>query len=232
MWIIYTDPRSRNFPLEIGSRSIASAQLCHDYDRITGYCKDGCPDYGSGGCPPHAPAVAQVAEKNPHGILIYAKFHSRFKPPELTADDFSLQDTVLSDMLNQLGYAILAEHKGQLFFLTCGHCQGCGQEACSYKLGEAACRLPERRAYSIAATGVDVTPTLKNVFDITLQWTKGGEQAEYIIKVMGLLSSDEELPGVIEQNLGRVLNRLDCIKWAGDSLDSPEPCQMLKDAQG
>lgn len=228
MWIIYTDPQDRDFPMEVGYRVIESARISHDYDRITGYCQDGCPDYGSGGCPPHAPAWSEVAAIHPHGILIYAKFLSRFKPSYLAADDFSLQDTVLSDFLNQLGYAILAEYEGDLFFVTCGHCQGCGEESCSYKQGEASCRRPERRAYSIAAAGVDVTPTLKNVFDIDLQWIKGENQAEYIIKVMGLFSADADLPMLIASQLSVVLNKLACLKW---KLDSPEARKTLHAAQ-
>lgn len=228
MWIIYTDSQGRNFPLEIGYRVIESAGISHDYDRITGYCRDGCPDYGSGGCPPHAPAWSVVAANHPYGILIYAKFLSRFKPSHLAADDFSLQDTVLSDFLNQLGYAILAEHEDGLFFVTCGHCQGCGEESCSYKQGEASCRRPECRAYSIAATGVDVTPTLKNIFGIDLQWTKGEKQAEYIIKVMGLLSADTDLPMQVASHLSVALNKLDCLKW---KLNSPEAIRILHTAQ-
>lgn len=227
MWIIYTDSQDRDFPLEVGCRVVESARISHDYERITGYCRDGCPDYGSGGCPPHAPRVAEVSFKYPYGILVYAKFMSRFKPSSMAADDFSLQDTVLSDFLNQLGYAILDQFGERLFFLTCGHCQGCGQEACSYKQDES-CRRPERRAYSIAATGVDVTPTLKNLFDIELQWIKGENQAEYIIKVMGLLSTDAHLPVFIAEQLTVALNSLECIKWP---LDSPEALNILEDAQ-
>lgn len=213
MWIIYTDQQGENYPLEIGFKLIDSSEICHDYDRITGYCREGCPDYASGGCPPYAPALAEVAVKYPYGILIYAKFLSRFKPAGMAAEDFRLQDLVLSDMLNQLGYAVIGQHPDGLFFLNCGHCQGCGTETCSFKLGEESCRKPERRAYSIAATGVDVTQTLKDVFDITLQWIKEGNQTEYIIKVMGLLSPDPELPQAIEQRLEPVLNSLECIKY-------------------
>lgn len=220
MWIIYTDSQGRDFPLEIGYRVIESARISHDYDRITGYCRDGCPDYGSGGCPPHAPAYSEVAANHPYVILIYAKFLSRFKPSHLAAEDFSLQDTVLSDFLNQLGYEILAEHEDGLFFLTCGHCQGCGQEICSYKQGQASCRRPERRAYSIAAAGVDVAPTLKNIFDIDLQWIKGENQAEYIIKVMGLLSTNADLPMLVASQLSVALNKLDCLKWKIDSIEA------------
>jgi predicted metal-binding protein len=228
MWIIYTDPHHPHIPLEIGYRVIKSARICHDYDRITGYCRDGCPDYGSGGCPPHAPAIAEAAQKNPHAILIYARFLSRFKPVEIARDDFSVQDNVLSNFLNQLGYAVMADYKDYLFFMTCGHCQGCGEEACSYILGEENCRHPQRRAYSVAGTGIDVTATLKDVFDITLQWNRGEKQAEYIIKVIGLLSQEAGMPTMIGQQLIAVINRLECIKWP---VGSPEARCFLKAAQ-
>ena len=43
MWIIYTDSKGHDYPLEIGYKLINSSAICHDYERITGYCRDGCP---------------------------------------------------------------------------------------------------------------------------------------------------------------------------------------------
>ena len=224
MWIIYTDSKGHDYPLEIGYKLINSSAICHDYERITGYCRDGCPDYGSGGCPPYAPSVEGVAQQYPFVIMIYAIFLSRFIPAELAPDDFSLQDVVLSDLLNQLGYAVLARYPEGVFFLTCGHCQGCGTETCSFKLGEEECRKPERRAYSIAATGGDVTQTLQDIFNITLQWIKGEQQTEYIIKVMGLLCADPQWPPGLEAELESLLNSLECVKYG---VDSPEARAVL-----
>lgn len=225
MWIIYTTQEGQHYPLEIDYKLINSTEIQHDYEQITSYCRDGCPDYGSGGCPPYAPALAEVAAKYPYGIMVYAKFFSRFKPPQLAADDFSLQDVVLSDILSQLGYAVLDQNRGDLFFLNCGHCRGCGDQPCSFKQGDETCREPERRAYSIAATGVDVSKTLQEVFGITLQWLKGNNEVEYIIKVMALLSPEQTLLQQIAQELRPTFNSLACIRLpigsrvAGDILE-------------
>lgn len=211
MWVIYTGQNGSHYPLEVDYRLIRTTDIRHDYERITSYCRDGCPDYASGGCPPFAPPLPRIAEKYPYGIMIYAKFLSRFKPSELAWDDFSLQDVVLSDMLGQLGYAILARG-GPLFFLNCGHCRGCGDLPCSVKEGDEDCRKPESRAYSIAATGVDVSATLKEVFNIDLQWIKAGQEVEYTIKVMALLSPDRTAPGMIAQQLQPAIDGLACIR--------------------
>lgn len=225
MWIIYTNQEGQHYPLEIDYKLIRSTEIQHDYERITSYCRDGCPDYASGGCPPYAPPLAQVTANYPYGIMVYAKFLSRFKPPELAVDDFSLQDVVLSDILGQLGYAVLAQNRGDLFFLNCGHCHGCGDQKCSFKLGEETCREPERRAYSIAATGVDVSRTLQEVFGVTLQWIKGDNQVEYIIKVMALLSPDPILPEQIAQELRPTFNSLACTRL---SIGSSEAGAVLE----
>lgn len=228
MWIVYTDPRGRHYPLDIGYRLISTAQIEHDYEQITSYCRDGCPDYASGGCPPYAPRLAEVAPKYPFGIMVYAKFLNRFKPQELAGDDYSLQDMVLSDILGQLGYAILARNRGELFFLNCGHCRGCGELPCSFKPGQEYCRKPELRAYSIAATGVDVAETLKKVFGITLQWTKGDNQVEYIIKVMALLCSAAIVPQQIAGGLLTILNSLDCIQLPVGSKEARKILEQMQ----
>ncbi len=218
MWVVYTAEKGQRYPLQVGYKLISSGQIRHDYERITSYCRNGCPDYGSGGCPPHAPRLDTVVSAYPYALMVYAKFLSRFKPPELAVDDFSLQDVILSDVLGRFGYAALSQNRGGLFFLNCGHCRGCGDEPCTFKMEQESCRKPERRAYSIAATGVDVTKTLEEVFGITLLWGQADQQVEYIIKVMALLSPDPSIPQQIAQDLPLIFSRLDCVEGGGRAI--------------
>lgn len=216
MWYIYTSHEGRHFPLEFGFKAIKSSEIHHDYDRLVAYCRDGCRSYNSGGCPPWAPRFEEVATRYPLGVLVFARFFTRYLPEvcKSSADaveKYDFQDIILSNMLSKLGYALIQDLTGQVFFLSPGHCHGCKEQPCSFTQGERECRKPDRRSYSVSATGIDVQPTLRSIFNIELQWHSGGDyQVEYTLKVMGFLVRNHRLQNLILDRIIPSLQGLPC----------------------
>jgi len=220
MWYIYTASSGNNYPIEIGYRAVGAGDVVHDYEFITSLCKNGCRSYNSGGCPPWAPRFEDIEACYPYGVLVYAKFLSKFsplKPGYVKKIDmlFGFQDMILSKLLTQLGYVVTDKCAENVLFLNNGHCRGCDIQECSFKLGESYCRYPERRTYSIGATGVDVSSTLKNVFGIELQWYTEDtyDRVEYITKMVGFFCQQFHMQNQVLDSIVNCLNALKSTKF-------------------
>ncbi|HWP96870.1 MAG TPA: DUF2284 domain-containing protein [Syntrophomonadaceae bacterium] len=213
MWYIYTTGGGSHYPLELGYRAMSSAEIVHDYDRLTIFCKDGCESYNSGGCPPWAPRFEVVQEQYPYAVLVFARFYTRFLPEQFRSSPnpsthYRFQDIILTRLLSHLGYRVRSSCGGQAIFLNAGHCPGCGDTPCSFLLGEQSCRNSRARVFNIGATGIDAEATMRKFFGIQLQWqTRGAHQeVEYIIKVMGFFTTNsreqnnilDQIPGALK----------------------------------
>lgn len=218
--IIYSTQNGNHYPLEIKSSLISSNEVVHDYTRITNYCKTGCKNFNSGGgCPPKAPAFSKIAEQFPYGYIICAIFSSKWKPQKVKESTsqyihFRFQDVILSKFLTNLGYTI-KEHIGSgCLFLNNGYCMGCGNKKCSFKSGENICKNPQKRTFSLEATGVDVEATLANIFDLKLQWykNKNYNEVQYMAKSIGLFVDSKEKQTLIHESLCDCLQTLPSTK--------------------
>ncbi len=220
MWYIYTSRKGNNYPLEFGYRAIETGEIKHNYAQITDFCKKGCENYGSGGCPPWAPAFADIQTQYKHGILVFARFFSRYKPDNFAGCDipylqYSFQDIVLSSLLTQLGYQVKKFIPEDVLFLNSGHCMGCGLLTCSFLKGELYCRNPQRRTYAIGATGVEVIFLLNHAFGINLEWytADNQQQVNCITKTMGFFCQGRAVQNQIMDNMISNLNALPCSRF-------------------
>ncbi len=234
MWYVYSTGGGRHIPLEFGYKAVLSAQIKHDYKRFNKLCQEGCPSYGSGGCPPWAPSFGSLQDVFPHSVLIFARFFSRFVPDQYkTLSQFCrpycFQDIILSNLLNNLGYFFAKKLGSKIQFLTCGHCAGCAQSACSVTRQKDKCCNPANRAYSISATGIDIGITLAEILGIQLQWHDFGKdlEADNIFKIIVLLSVDVAVQNHIMNQIPEVLNMLPCTKI---NLYSPYQSSYLRTA--
>ncbi len=220
MWYIYTSKEGNNYPLELGYQAIESREVKHNYEQITGFCKEGCESYGSGGCPPWAPPFADIQAQYAYGVLIFASFFSRYKPtkfllPNIPYFQYRFQNIILSNLLTELGYQIKKCIAEDTVFLNSGHCMGCGLQSCSFLQGEAYCRNPQRRTYGIDAAGVEVVALLHSVFGINLQWHSDDNQQQVnsITKTIGLFCKDREVQNQIMDDMITNLNSLPCSRY-------------------
>jgi predicted metal-binding protein len=220
MWYIYSTQDGKHYPIEIKYSLIPSIEILHDYARITNYCKTGCKNYNqSGGCPPRAPMFSQIAEQFPYGYIICAIFSSKWKPRKVKESTskyihFRFQDIVLSTFLTNLGYTIREGICSRIFFLNNGYCMGCGNKKCNFKSGANSCSNPQKRTFSLEATGVDVEATVAKLFDIKLQWYRNNNfnDVEYMAKSIGLFVDSEEKQLQINESLSDYLQVLPSTK--------------------
>lgn len=216
MQYIYTTGKRDSYPIELNFKAIASRDMIADYVRVTGYCKSGCKNYNyAGGCPPLAPNFELLREQYPFGVLIYARLYSEFKPDKVKASKkvyihYRFQDIILSNLLTNLGYALIRKNGSDVRFLNNGYCMGCGQKKCNFKLGNNFCKNPDRRTFSLEASGVDVEASLKIIFNIELQWYDkfNYEAVEHMTKAIGLFCKTEDRQVNITDSLISCLNDL------------------------
>ena len=200
MQYVYSTQNGHQYPLELRHSMIAANSVVHDYERITDICKIGCKNYNrGGGCPPRAPKFSQIAAQYPYGYIICAIFYSKWKPPKVRESKssyihYSFQDMILSRFLTNLGYALKERVGMGVFFLSNGHCRGCGNKKCSFKNGQDFCQNPQKRTFSLESTGVDVEATVARLFDLKLQWYKNNNynEVEYMAKSIGLFAVSQE----------------------------------------
>ncbi|MDD2498353.1 MAG: DUF2284 domain-containing protein [Desulfitobacteriaceae bacterium] len=209
MWYIYSTQNGNHYPLELKYSSISSDEVVHDYARITNFCKTRCKNFNNGGgCPPKAPMFSRIAEQFPYGFIICAVFSSKWKPQRVKESTkpyihFRFQDIILSRFLTSLGYTMKDRIGSGIFFLNNGYCMGCGNKKCSFKSGEDFCKNPQKRTFSLEATGVDVEATLANLFGLKLQWykNKNYNEVQYMAKSIGVFVDSKEKQTLLHESL-------------------------------
>lgn len=190
---LYKTYNGNEYPVELGFANISAEEVSCDYEYITGLCRQGCKNFNhSGGCPPFAPAFENIAEEYSSAILVFARLHSRYKTWRVWQSNnyyihYRFQDIILSNLLNKMGKWIRELFAQKIYFLGNGYCAGCGNRKCAYKEGVKKCRFPQKRTFSLEATGVNVEKTLKNVFGIELEWYNRNNfrQVNYLTKAIG-----------------------------------------------
>jgi predicted metal-binding protein len=216
MHYIYSTSKGNRYPIELGFKSITSNELISDYNRVIGYCQKGCKNYNyAGGCPPFAPNFELLRKIYPFGFIIYARLFSEFKPDKVKSSQkvyihYRFQDIILSNLLTNLGYELVKRNRKPIFFLNNGYCMGCGNKKCNFKLGNKFCANPNRRTFSLEACGVDVEASLKEIFNIELQWYSESNfnTVEHMTKAIALLCIDRRQQNEIASSLVECLNNL------------------------
>ena len=218
MYYLYTTGQGKTYPVEMGYQFIDSKDIVYNYEEITALCSS-CGNFNKGGgCPPLAPKFEKISENKDFGIIIYAKLDSIYKPEKVKKNNnyyihYRFQDVILSNLLTKLGYMIRDDFEDMLF-LNNGYCMGC-RSKCNFKKGENTCLKPERRTFSLEATGINVERTLKEQFDITLQWynKENYQEIDYMVKAIGLFYKNREYDQKIDQFFLNYLNSLSSTKY-------------------
>jgi predicted metal-binding protein len=200
-WYIYRSLSSGNiYPLEMGSLLCQVKDLVYEPEKVWAACVKGCSNYGTaGGCPPRSPKLRDVTSLENPVWLIYCRFWSKFKHEKVlashnTAIHWKFQDAILARLLANIGYKLAPILNGS--FLSTGYCMGCVGKKCNFKLGLDICRNPQKRTFSMEATGINVVETVKKLFDIDLYWySKGNTDVPYMLKCIAVFPEK-----VIEKN--------------------------------
>lgn len=186
METIYKAHNGNQYPIELYYEEIDSTDICYEPEKIECLCKQGCRNYGkSGGCPPLAPKFPQIIKFSDKYSLIIAKFNSQFKPEKVKncnnrAIHWKFQDGILARFMDRLGKDLVFRFGGM--YLGTGYCMGCPGKKCAIKLGDP-CRRPNRRTFSLEATGINVVKTVKSVFNEDFYWySKNNTDVPYMMK--------------------------------------------------
>ena len=174
-WVEYSTKSSSNkYPIEIGIKKVNYYDILVQPSLVRDLCKTGCKNYNNqGGCPPYSPVFTNIVRPDDSIFLVYGTFYPEYKTERVKASNspyihYSLQDQVLANLLNTIGIQLRDNHN--CLFLGTGYCMGCKGIKCSFKNGDSICRNPQKRTYSLEATGVNVSLTLHKEYNIQLQW--------------------------------------------------------------
>lgn len=236
MYYLYTTGQGNIYPIEFSYKFLKTTNIIYNYKKITGLCNS-CNNFNnSGGCPPLAPKFAEVAGKKQYSIIICAKLKSKYKTEKVKKSNnyyihYRSQDVILSHLLTNLGYEIRDSYKNKysILFLNNGYCMGCSSK-CNFKKGENYCLNPKRRTYSLEATGVNVEKTLKEQFNVKLQWynRENYREVDYMVKVIGFFYNNKSLHNIIRDNFISHLNNLKFTKYRIGSKDFIKKLSNLK----
>lgn len=190
--IIYNTGSGNSYPIEVNWSIVPYETIAYEPEAVEQLCKKGCKNYGkSGGCPPYAPKFEQFYENNKKYILLTGKFYSKYKTDKVKACKnraihWKFQDVVLARFSDRVGRALSHDLQGEFF--STGYCMGCPGKKCAIKLNEA-CRNPERRTFSMEATGINVVKTVKRNFGEDFFWySKENFDVPYMMKAILLTS--------------------------------------------
>jgi predicted metal-binding protein len=208
---LYRTHNGNEYPVELGFANISVKEISYDYEYITGLCRQGCKNFNhSGGCPPFAPTFEDIAGQYCDAILVFARLHSRYKTQRVWRSNnyyihYRFQDIILSNFLNKMGQKIREMFAPKIYFLGNGYCTGCGSRRCAYKEGVKKCRFPQKRTFSLEATGINVEKTLKDVFDLELEWYNRSNfrQVSYLTKAVGFFCCDPAMCGEVRIHLDK-----------------------------
>lgn len=197
MRIIYNTKKGNQYPLDIIVKDITVSDLVFEPDQVEEWCRTGCANFGkSGGCPPRAPALDKLYSMDTRAWLIACRFDSVYKPEKVknsnnSAIHWKFQDVILANFLNNLGHTLQEKTGGS--FLATGYCMGCPGKKCNFKLGSEHCRNPQKRTFSMEATGVNVVKTIKKSLNLDLYWySKGNIDIPYMVKCMAFFPRNVE----------------------------------------
>ncbi|WP_049755838.1 DUF2284 domain-containing protein [Desulforamulus reducens] len=194
-WYLYKSEASGIvYPLEFGIKKLKVSDLCYEPDVVWSWCEKGCKNFNNaGGCPPASPLLKTLYSDSDTVWLIYCLFWSKYKHEKVaksnnSAIHWKFQDAILARLLVNVGYALRTKFEGN--FLSTGYCMGCPGKKCNYKLGHKFCRNPQKRTYSMEATGINVVETLKKTTGIEMFWYKKGQtDIPYMLKCIAYFPS-------------------------------------------
>lgn len=191
--VVYKTMQGKPYPLDIGFAVVTSDQVSVDARATEEACRKGCRLYGrNGGCPPFAPHFHEIPGEEI--LILYAVLMTRDYPLGVLNGPYYSRwvfvETFMTPLTNRIGKMLARHLEG--YFLSSGNCQSCRPKRCAVK-DDMPCRNPQKRTFSLEATGVLVTDMMRDVFHIELQWWQRNNSLhipDYMIKVVGLKGTD------------------------------------------
>jgi predicted metal-binding protein len=180
---IIHDLPSGPIPVEILTKEIPTGLVKTDHKATRKACES-CGAFGKNwGCPPYSPRFERIAQDKL--LVVCAKIPVKSYPKTVLSSHSGIKmlfsETFLKPLTDKWGRALAESEHGM--FLSSGNCRACRK--CAKKEGKR-CRSPERRTFSLEATGVLVTQLVEDVFGFPLQWWGRESTPEYMCKVVAV----------------------------------------------
>jgi len=180
----------------IGFGAISSKVVPHNKDLTSRACQIGCRLYGkNGGCPPFSPNYPSFARRFPYANVLFVHMSVSDFPQKIRQGNFyvrwSFVEVLQGNFIKKLGSMLHSRIGG--YFLSAGHCTGCGKKACQMNANKE-CQSPTKREFSMESTGVLVTDLMEELFGIPLVWFSQDPEdnlPEYMIKSCMILTPDK-----------------------------------------
>lgn len=197
--LISTPTGRRNISVFAGNIYIGLVSV--DYGSFSGKCKQSCCNYNIKlCCPPHSPRFETLAPDNQwlHVICLRMALDQlpSFKNPYHRV---RMANVMLKSRLTRVLLAWRAANPED-YVLGSGACRACKRCAA---IDELPCKKPEKRIYSLEATGVNCEHLVKACFGFGLEWYSPGRPCSTTLVVGGILSERQHLP-----ELARLIHNL------------------------
>lgn len=167
---------------EYFSKFIEKEKIKTDNHLFSKMCKKGCKNYGKKhSCPPSAPPFENLIRSYDGLFVIMLKCSLK----EIKSTEYNkvrIANAAIKARIIRLMQHL--KEQSNTSFLSTGACNLC--KPCKLKIKKA-CAHPEKRRYSLEATGADCNALTKELFKIQLLWYKNKKAPEYTCTVCGLI---------------------------------------------
>lgn len=169
--------------------------LLTDYEHVSlcGPCRG-----SNGGCPGFAPRFDMIKERSADtmyviNVVFDMVWSLKYATPNGLHYGYVLQQLAYADRLTDRYVRRMLmhiRHGGIGYVIGLGNCPGCRANDCAVRHG-GRCSYPEKRIYSMEATGVDCDELHAMLYNEWLPWYYGGTNMmpQYMIRYCGVLSN-------------------------------------------
>ncbi|MDE6182798.1 MAG: DUF2284 domain-containing protein [Rikenellaceae bacterium] len=181
---------AKDYTLEYMTATLASADYiasCCDPVRIGGYCRE-CPSYGTVWvCPPLCFDARKRAACYERIMLVGTKITPCRPMSFAEGEDFVAAERLA---IERRLLTLEGRCKGWALAFS-GRCLHCA-EACTRHTG-GVCRHPEMVRPSLEACGFDIEKTAREIFGVTLKWSKDNMMPDYLFMVSGIFFNGDDI---------------------------------------
>lgn len=185
--------------IEAHARGLKPVDVHHETGKFARACAEACPTYSRKySCPPFAPSFGSLSRPYSHLHCLCLRIALEQLPEYPNPyHRVRMANAMLKPRLERMLFWWRDQDPGSTI-LGSGSCRACRPCGC---VEGVPCKKPQRRIYSLEATGVDCEHLVQTCFGFGLEWYSTGHPPQHQL-VVGAVLSDRRDPPPIARLLG------------------------------